>query len=167
MTSLRAVRRRLRRLAGDPAGGLLLARAGAAIALVHLDLRLGGLPRALNSPTGGAAARPTRSRVVDEGALGRAERYARSIEAAARYHPVRARCLHRALVLHRWLRREGLPSELRIGVRKLGGALNAHAWVEVGGAVVGDHPAALAQFTPLADLVQACTARGVGGLRWS
>jgi hypothetical protein len=166
MTSLLALRRRLRRLAGDPAGGLLLARAGAAIALVHLDLHLGGLPRALGSPPGGAAA-PRARWVVDEGALGRAERYARSIETAARYHPVRARCLHRALVLHRWLRREGLPSELRIGVRKVGGALNAHAWVEVGGTAVGDHPAALAPFTPLADLVQTCTARGAGGLRWS
>jgi hypothetical protein len=64
--------------------------------------------------------------------------------------------LQRSLVLNYWLRREGLPSELRIGVRKDGDALKAHAWVELGRHVVNDPVAAVAAFTPLA---------GSGGLR--
>jgi hypothetical protein len=51
---------------------------------------------------------------------------------------VRAQCLHRSLVLHRWLHGQGAPSVLRIGVRKEGAALKAHAWVELDGEVVYD-----------------------------
>lgn len=53
------------------------------------------------------------------------------------------------MVLHRWLREQGLPSELRIGVRKDGGALIAHAWVELGAHVVNDSRAAVMPFTRL------------------
>ncbi len=81
--------------------------------------------------------------------LRRARRYGRRIAEAARIHPERPRCLHRSLVLDRWLRREGLPSELRIGVAKAGDTLRAHAWVELGGQVVNDHPAAVADFLVL------------------
>jgi Transglutaminase-like superfamily len=82
----------------------------------------------------------------------RARRYARWLESAARHHVVNAHCLHRSLVLHHWLRREGLPSELRIGVRKEGDALKAHAWVELQGEVVNDRRADVARFVPLARL---------------
>lgn len=79
----------------------------------------------------------------------RARRYGRRIEHASRYNLPRARCLHRSLVLHRWLRQEGLPSELRIGVLKDGQDLKAHAWVELGDQVVNDAPRAIAMFAPL------------------
>jgi len=79
----------------------------------------------------------------------RANEYARYLEIAARYHPVRARCLHRALALHEWLRREGLPSDLRLGVRRDADELKAHAWVELAGRLVRDGPAEIAEFTPL------------------
>jgi hypothetical protein len=58
------------------------------------------------------------------------------------------------------LRREGLPSQLRIGVRKADGALKAHAWVELCGSVVNDDPSAVAVFRPLA------TPR-IDGMVWS
>jgi hypothetical protein len=106
-------------------------------------------------------------RPADAPARHRAARYAWAIALAARHHVVRARCLHRALVLHRWLRREGLPSELRIGVRKVDGALLAHAWVELDGEAVGDQPAAVAAFAPLTGLQAVLDAPGpAAGLRW-
>jgi hypothetical protein len=164
MRALSTVRRRLRRLARDPGAGVILARAGAAIVLVDVSLRLGGVSRALNGAgeTPDGAAQP-----VDASALRRAERYARGIATAARHHPVRARCLHRALVLHRWLRREGLPSELRIGVQHVNGTFNAHAWVELEGRAVGESAAMLAAFAPLQGLMRAAAAtRTRHGLRW-
>ncbi len=90
-------------------------------------------------------------------AQSRAARYAHWIEIASRYHVVRARCLHRSLVLQHWLRREGLPSYLRIGVRLEGGVLHAHAWVELDGQAVNEHSSALATFVPLGQTHRRCS----------
>ena len=82
----------------------------------------------------------------------RAGRFAYWLEVASRRHFVRARCLHRSLALHYWLRRKGLPSHLRIGVRKADGELLAHAWVEMEGAIVNDAASGIAVFAVLPDL---------------
>jgi hypothetical protein len=60
-------------------------------------------------------------------------------------------CLPQALVAHVYLRRAGLPADLRIGTRKdAAGAVEAHAWVESSGHVLmGDLPD-LDSYTPLA-----------------
>lgn len=47
-------------------------------------------------------------------------------------------CLPRSLTLWWLLRQRGIESELRIGVRKDGEVINAHAWVVCRGEVVGD-----------------------------
>ena len=94
---------------------------------VALALRLLGLRRCQ-----GLLARLSPSRPAPP-AGPRAEDGARLVSAAARYGPWRANCLQRALVLWWALRRLGRPGELRIGVRKRGGRLEAHAWVEQGG----------------------------------
>jgi hypothetical protein len=122
----------------------LLVRAFVSLLLVHAGLRLFGLRRLL-----AWAGRPAATGVSPAARL-RVRHYARWIDAAARHHFVPSRCLHRSLTLHLWLRREGLPSELRIGVRKAGDALQAHAWVELGGRVVNDRAGAVAPFVPLA-----------------
>ncbi len=129
----------------------------------HVDLRL----RAYGFQ--GVMQRVER-RIVSEGTtvhardVRRARRYARRIETAARLHFVRARCLHRSLALHEWLREEGLPSELRIGVRKQGGELKAHAWVELGQHVVTE--AAVIGFAPLGRAAIEGDASD-SGLRWA
>src|SRR5690606_37178790 len=56
---------------------------------------------------------------------------ARIAAIAGRRGLVTATCLRQALLLHWLLRRRGLQPELRIGVRKQGEALDAHAWVEL------------------------------------
>jgi hypothetical protein len=81
--------------------------------------------------------------------LRRARRYARWVDVAARHHIVGMHCLQRSLALHQWLRSNGLPSELRIGVRREGPALRAHAWVELGGYPLNEQPSALSLFTPI------------------
>lgn len=124
----------------------LFPRAFVHLVVIDLGLRLLGYQRVLEKakPIAVVAAHD-----VNKADLRRARRYARMLQSASRHHFVRAQCLHRSLSLHHWLRREGLPSELRIGVRKERGALAAHAWVELGGHIVYDEPAAVAPFTPL------------------
>jgi len=62
------------------------------------------------------------------------------INSAGANLPARATCLTRSLLLDWMLRRQGVQSELRIGVRMAGGALDAHAWVECDGRPVNDAP---------------------------
>lgn len=49
-------------------------------------------------------------------------------------------CLIRSLYLLWLLRRRGVSSDLRIGMRLTSGQLEAHAWVEVAGQPVNDAP---------------------------
>jgi len=61
----------------------------------------------------------------------------------------RALCLPRALAAQAMLRRRGIASRLCLGVKRSDGAVDAHAWVEIGGdKIVGGAEAA--DFTPLA-----------------
>ena len=64
-------------------------------------------------------------------------RVAWAVMAAARRLPMRTTCLVESLTGDAMLRRRGLSSTLRFGVRPPnGGALAAHAWVEHDGTVV-------------------------------
>ena len=126
----------------------LLVRAFLRVGAVDLALRRRGFRQvvAQAQPAPTAVERPV---IVTPDDLRRARRYARWIDSVSRHHVVRARCLHRSLALHLWLRGEGLPSELRIGVRKEADELRAHAWVQLAGQVINDWPAAVAPFRPL------------------
>jgi hypothetical protein len=82
-----------------------------------------------------AAREPIGPRRADAVAPGRV---AVLVEAAARYHLVRATCLARALVLCRLLRRRGERARLVIGGSRGGGTntpgdFEAHAWVACDG----------------------------------
>lgn len=55
---------------------------------------------------------------------------AHMVNAADRHGVVHPSCLVKSLALWWLLGRQGIPSELRVGVRKGGGNLEAHAWVE-------------------------------------
>ena len=115
--------------------------------LFWLGLRVLGLPRfqawLLKTP-----AKSTRVlTLVDIRALGDA------VNIAARHTPFPAACLTRSLLLGWLLRRRGVSSELRIGVRMIERTLDAHAWVECGGLPVNDRPDAVSQFASFGDLV--------------
>jgi len=94
---------------------------------VSLRLRFTGLSRAAGkSGPGTARSAPPGPRI------------AQLVVAAARLGGYT--CLPRALVVQRILRDRGFAPELRIGVRKAGGALDAHAWVELDGQALMETP---------------------------
>lgn len=124
MSPLRSLAR-LRALA--PSERRLLARALILLPAYALGVRTRGLARARGWFSG---MRPI------EGAT--AEQAARMVAAAARRAPWKGGCLPAALALQRLLAAQGLDSELRFGVRKAGGRLEAHAWLERGGATLID-----------------------------
>lgn len=85
-----------------------------------------------------------------------AERIARAVDRAAGFGFLPPSCLPRSLTLWWLLQRQGLPAELRIGVRRAEDRLEAHAWVEREGRVLGDQPDVQDRFRafegPLPDL---------------
>ena len=125
---------------------LIVARAFVDLMVFELALRAVGLERVSRfiKPAVGSA-----ERRLHPAELLRIQEYVRWIDAVARRQFVPAYCLCRSLVLHHWLRKMGLPSELRIGIRKELGSLKAHAWIELGGEIVNDRWDDVAAYTPL------------------
>ncbi len=75
-----------------------------------------------------------------------------AVARAAAHHLTAMTCLPRALALQRMLAKRGIPSALRIGVRKESGGgsgIAAHAWVEVDGVALGEPAAIEERFRPL------------------
>ena len=100
------------------------------------------------SPVGGAAGREP-----GEPELAEARRLAQAIQRAARHGVFRPACLVRSLALQRLLEGRGVEgSRLRIGVRMEEDKFEAHAWVELGEVVLGDHPDHVRRFDPLSEL---------------
>jgi len=75
------------------------------------------------------------------------------VNSAAHHAIGPANCLTRSLYLWWLLRRHGVDSQLRIGVRLTGGVLDGHAWVEYAGVPVNDRPDVSADFAPFAEPV--------------
>lgn len=147
---------RLRQLPPDERR--LLAYSAVALSLVGVSLRLSGFRRThervkrwgANSTHGQVGEMPDQ---VDKAAV--------AVTRAAYHLPgYRPTCLPQSLVLWHLLRRQGLPAELRIGVRKDGGDFTAHAWVEHEGQVVNDVPDVAQRYAPV-DLPAS-----LAGARW-
>jgi Transglutaminase-like superfamily len=111
----------------------LLLRALVLLPAVTLALRLLGVRRCQEAMA--RLAPPCRAAPPP---AGRAAAAARMVLVASRHGLCRTDCLPRSLVLWWLLRRLGVPGELRIGVRKRAGQLEAHAWVEHGGRPLED-----------------------------
>jgi hypothetical protein len=62
-----------------------------------------------------------------------AQRIAELANIAGRHGAWQNTCLRQALTVQWWLYRRGLPAQLRIGARRVGNQLDAHAWVELDG----------------------------------
>jgi hypothetical protein len=113
---------------------LLLPTIGAALRLIGFNRSRALLERcAPPIPRTGATGGPP-------GARDTAQRIARLVAIAASRGAYRATCLRQSLALWWLLKRRGINTQLRIGVRKEGGALQAHAWVEHAGAPLGQGP---------------------------
>ena len=112
---------------------------------VDAALRLLGYERTCNLLRIGISKHPTSRRGGDAATdIEHAQRIARLVGIAANHGLYRATCLRQSLVLGWLLRRRRIPAELRIGVRKDGDDLQAHAWVELEGQALND-PAGVSQ----------------------
>ena len=128
--------RRIRRFSalGRSARGLFL-RASVVLPLITVSLRWRGfrktkallqyfIPLAYGSQNPEAQARAALT--------------AQMVRAAARYGIGQPNCLKVSLALWWLLARQGIASDLRVGVRKDGEKLEAHAWVECGGVALNE-----------------------------
>ena len=72
-----------------------------------------------------------------------------AVRLAARMHFLEAECLPKSIVLADMLRARGLHASVVIGVSKENGALASHAWVELGGCIIGESESIHNDFTTL------------------
>jgi transglutaminase superfamily protein len=86
----------------------------------------------------------------DTGIFIESQSASRMLDAASRRGVVRGNCLSRSMTLWWLLRRRGIPAQLRIGARKIGNQLEAHAWVEVAGRAVNDSDDVQIRYAPFA-----------------
>lgn len=117
-------------------------------ALLHAQVTVwrrpaGALVRPAKTPTDAASS---------EVASPEVEALADAVRRAARYSPLRPQCLVRAIALARLLRARGYAgARVRVGVRRQGERMVAHAWVEYGGAVVGEPERVADAFVAMGD----------------
>lgn len=122
----------------------ILFKAALLLPLFWLGLRLFGLARFGGWLDRSSAKSPSGAPITFAVTLGRL------VNAAANHSPVRATCLTRSLLLRWMLRRRGIDSQLRIGVRLVQDALEAHAWIEIAGHPINDAPGVARRFAPFA-----------------
>jgi hypothetical protein len=72
-------------------------------------------------------------------AADRAEWITWAVETVSRKRLLKSLCLPKALATHTMLRRAGIPSRLCLGVGRIEGTLQAHAWCETLGEASGDN----------------------------
>ena len=99
--------------------------------LVGVALRVQGYGKTRRWLERNSSVDPRRTATPEE--LAAAEHLAQLAAIAGRHGPVNTTCLRQALLVYWRLRRLGLAPELKIGVRKVEAALDAHAWVELEG----------------------------------
>lgn len=121
----------------------LLAAAFAWLPLVALGVRIAGF-----EPVRAVLARTASGVAPAGGDLAGARRVARMVAIAGRRGLVRASCVPQALLSWWILRRRGIETKIRIGVRREAGALRAHAWVEHSGLPLEDRDPAQGAFNP-------------------
>lgn len=76
--------------------------------------------------------------VCGDSALQLATSISRLVQAAASRMPFTISCLVRSTTLWWFLRRQGIPSDMRIGINQQQEGFHAHAWVEINGVVLND-----------------------------
>jgi hypothetical protein len=106
--------------------------------LIALVLRVTGLRRCQRALSQFVPRRSVLKTWQSEAALADARRISWLVGAATRRGVYPATCLTRSLVLWFLLRCEGIEGELRLGARKEAGRFEAHAWIELAGAVLND-----------------------------
>lgn len=105
--------------------------------VISVSLRLRGF-RATQNWLQSRLGKPAAARLPADADGAEIQMVSRMVLAAARHSIFAATCLQRSLALWWLLARRGVATQLRIGVRKAGEKFEAHAWVEHGGAAIGE-----------------------------
>ena len=87
-----------------------------------------------------------------EEALDKAKRCAYLVSVASQYGFIRATCLRQALLVFWFMRCKGIFTDLRIGVRREGKSVIAHAWLKYGDTVISEGSQVENNFTAFEDL---------------
>ena len=76
------------------------------------------------------------------------------VRSARKWQILHGTCLSHSLVLWRLLRRQGIDSDIRIGVRRgTSGGVEAHAWIEWNGEVLNDCADVAARYIPFSGAI--------------
>ncbi len=142
---------RFRRLGGEERKVLL--RATVALPVISLALHAFGFRR-LQEILTRLSPKPSALPSVSESVFARARLTTRMVDAASREGCIRARCLERSLAAWWLLRWQRIPAQLRIGVRKEGLDLHAHAWLESSGVVLNDSGEIFQGYTAFARAIE-------------
>jgi hypothetical protein len=126
----------------------LLIQAFFLLPLAALALGLLGARRWQSALAGRACIDETPAGSQVEIAVHQAQLTTRMVRAAGWHGPYRANCLQQSIILCWFLRRQGIKSHLRIGVRKEGSRLEAHAWVEFLGVPLNESDDVRQRFAP-------------------
>jgi hypothetical protein len=121
--------------------------------MAELRLRTGGFKKAM---AWAASPDASESGLEPAGELGLARETAFALAVGANYGIWKPRCLTRSLALGWFLRRRGIPFDIRVGVPSGKGFLDsgeapdftAHAWVETQGVVLNDRDDIASEFSP-------------------
>jgi len=124
----------LRYRALDPQARALFWRAAFLLPRIALSLRLHGFIRTKDSFQKEILRSPV-SR-PDQHSDQTVRETCRMVKAAGHYGFLRPTCLVESLALCYLLQKQGVPADLRIGVRKISDEFEAHAWVEYAGAAL-------------------------------
>jgi hypothetical protein len=145
-------RHRLRRLAGQsPAELLLLLHAQWLVCRAELRLRCAPRGRMVSgAEVDATVADDLALPRPDAAALAEAHRLEQAVLRVADHGLVRPFCLARAMALQALLDAHALHgSRVVVGVQITDGSFGAHAWVEYGGAVLGDRPSRVDRYVAL------------------
>lgn len=147
MVSLASATRERPRLSGRERR--LLVPAAVVLPLSVLLLRVAGYGRTrrLGERLLGRANRAQRRPPADADA--RVAATVRMVDLATARLPLRSACLSQSLTLWYLLGRQGIPSEIRFGVRAGGEPLDAHAWVERDGRALNETEAVVRSYAVL------------------
>ena len=142
-TGLRHAVRRLLAIPASEIGDLVVAQGFVLGALLRVRARrTGRLLRRVQGATS-VVAQPDERRLT---------RLAVAVDRVSRFGLVRPTCLVRAVALERLVRSaQAGTAVVRVGVARGTNEFFAHAWIEIGGRVLGDEAAYVRRFTPLHD----------------
>jgi hypothetical protein len=135
---------RLRRFSAlEPPARKTFLRASALLPLISLSLRFRGFQKTRaflqkHIPSAGQKRSPANADPSDV--------TVRMVRAAVRHSPTHPTCLQESLALWWLLGRQGVASELRVGVRKEANRFEAHAWVERDGIALNEPEALHAHY---------------------